>query len=209
MVVGTAKLCQWMHFESQGIVHVSEAFNVSQREELSSLAHHLCGLKGLKKQHEIEGFDDNGVPIICGSANFGVTENAAAHAGEVNCPNKNVHLSGQLLEVLKGKALEKVWSITKGCFSPEAINNMHKFYNCHCTDYPAYQTTKGEATFWNGIQVNMNFNASLHTDNLDVPRTPCVAFSLSVRGATLRVHPTRKQTHSFILTSKFSLGMQP
>ena len=35
MVVGTAKLCQWMHFESQGIVHVSEAFNVSQREELS------------------------------------------------------------------------------------------------------------------------------------------------------------------------------
>ena len=136
--------------------------------------------------------------------NFGITENAASCAGMVNCPNKNIHLCGQLLEEFKCKAPAKAWSMTEGCYSQEAINNMCKFYKCHCVEYPAHHS-KGEATFWNGIQLNMNFNASLHTDNSDVPGTPCVVLGLGIMGATLRVYPnkmTNPQLH-------FDIKLQP
>ena len=81
---------------------------------------------------------------------------------------------------------------------------MHQSYKDHCKQYPA-MTCDGKATFWNGLQLNVNFNSALHTDNSDIPGLPCVVVGLGVVGGCLRIHPQRETNPDL----QFTVCLQP
>ena len=78
---------------------------------------------------------------------------------------------------------------------------VHRLCKDHCVEHLVL-TSNGEATFWDGIQLNMNFNASIHTDNGDVPGMPCVVLGLEIEGATLPQQEDQPQLH-------FDVDLQP
>ena len=167
------------------------------------MSHQLHFVEGLKKQHVIKG-QDEGKMIQSGTVNFGMTTNAAAYSGTVNCPNKNVSLGGTILDSLTSHCLPWMMALLKGRFSHTAIQNMHQSYKDHCKQYPA-MTCDGKATFWNGLQLNVNFSSAHHTDNSDIPGLPCVVMGLVVVGGCLRIYPQRKTNPDLC----FNVNLQP